>query len=519
LNLIRHGGFAPVIFRCYKVSAKRETFQWKSNGDIIMLKKCCLFAFLLLFSKPIFAQEGIPLFTPDFPPAEFAMRRNAVYDAIGANAIAVIQGAQSPVGYTRFRQSNEFYYLCGIEVPHAYLVLDGASRRATVFLPHRNEGRERGEGKMLSAEDAELVKKLSGIDAVSATDLLAETFMRYARSETMRTIFTPFSPAEGFAVSRDLALRFVADNAADPFDGAPSREGQFINLLRSRYPQFDIKDLTPALDKLRLIKSDCEIKLLSKATRLSALALLEGMRSTEPGMTEYELDGMAKFIYYRNGAQGEAYYSLIASGRNAFYPHYNTGKKKMESGELLLMDFAPDYGYYMSDVTRMWPVNGKFNDWQRELYGFYLGCYQAILKNIRPGVTAQVIKQDAVREMQKILANAKFSKPIYEKAAKEFVTSYEQSAKSPRTTLGHWVGMSTHDVGFDVGPLRAGMVFTIEPALRVPEEQIYIRLEDMIVITDKKAEILTDWLPMDMEGIEKVMKEEGLLQKYPRDNK
>jgi Xaa-Pro aminopeptidase len=242
------------------------------------------------------------------------------------------------------------------------------------------------------------------------------------------------------------------------------------------------------------------------------------MRSTEPGLMEHELDGLAKFIYYRNGAQGEAYYSLIASGRNAFYPHYNAGKKKMQDGELLLMDFAPDVGYYMSDVTRMFPVNGKFNGWQRELYGFYLGCYKAILKAIRPGVTAQVIKQEAAAEMQKLLAASKFSKPAYERAAKEFVTSYTDSAKSPRTSLGHWVGMSTHDVGFDVGPLRAGMVFTIEPALRVPEEQIYIRMEDMIVITQTKAEILTDWLPMDMDAIEKVMKEEGLLQKYPRDN-
>jgi Xaa-Pro aminopeptidase len=119
--------------------------------------------------------------------------------------------------------------------------------------------------------------------------------------------------------------------------------------------------------------------------------------------------------------------------------------------------------------------------------------------------------------MQKILASSKFSKPIYEKAAREFVAGYEQSAKNARASLGHWVGMATHDVGSDAGPLRPGMVFTIEPALRVPEEQIYIRLEDLIVITETKAEILTDWLPMDMDAIEKVMKEEGMLQRYPRD--
>ena len=121
------------------------------------MKKLRLLIALALLIAPasVLAQEGFPLFTPDFPPEEFAARRAKVYDAIGENGIAIVQGAASPAGYTRFRQSNEFYYLCGIEVPHAYLLLDGAMRRATVYLPHRNEGRERGEGKMLAAEDAD----------------------------------------------------------------------------------------------------------------------------------------------------------------------------------------------------------------------------------------------------------------------------------------------------------------------------------------------------------------------------
>jgi Xaa-Pro aminopeptidase len=119
--------------------------------------------------------------------------------------------------------------------------------------------------------------------------------------------------------------------------------------------------------------------------------------------------------------------------------------------------------------------------------------------------------------MEKLLAATRFSKPIYENAARGFVSSYAASTKNPKTSLGHWVGMATHDVGQDAGPLRAGMVFTIEPALRVPEEKIYIRLEDMILITDTKAEILSDFVPSDIDSIEKLMKEEGMLQRYPRD--
>jgi Xaa-Pro aminopeptidase len=317
-------------------------------------------------------------------------------------------------------------------------------------------------------------------------------------------------------MSRDLALRVIGDYSADPFDGRTSREGEFIQLIRTRFPQFSINDLTPIVDQLRLIKSPREITMLEKATKLSGLALMEAMRSTVPNIYEYELDAVAKYVFYRGGAQGDAYYSLIASAQNAYWPHYNAGQRKMLDGDFLLMDYAPDVGYYMSDVTRMWPVNGKFNSTQRELYGFYLTCYQSILKHIRPGVTAQAIKQEAVRDMESALATTKFSKPEYQKAAGEFVTSYKQSATTARSGLGHWVGMATHDDGTDYGPLRAGMVFTIEPALIVPEEKIYVRLEDMIVITDTGARIISDFVPMDIAGIEKLMQEEGMLQKYPK---
>lgn len=475
-----------------------------------------LVLFLLLAPISIDAQVGFSPFRQDFPPEEFAARRAKVFESIGASSIALVQGAPSPPGYTRFRQSNEFYYLCGIEVPHAYLLIDGATKRTLLYLPHRNVGRERGEGKLLSAEDADEVKKLSGVDDVYGTDLLGEHLARYARGGFIRTIFTPFMPAEGTAMSRDLGIRAIGDYAADPFDGRGSREGEFINLLRTRFPLFAINDLTPTLDQLRLIKSPREITMIEKATRLSGLALMEAMRSTEPDIYEYELDAVAKYIFYRGGAQGDAYYSLIASGQNAYWPHYNAGQRKMLDGDFLLMDYAPDVGYYMSDVTRMWPVNGKFSPGQRELYGFYLMCYQAILKHIRPGVTAQVIKQEAVRDMESALSTTKFSKPEYERAARAFVTSYKESTGNSRTTLGHWVGMATHDDGTDFGPLRAGMVFTIEPALVVPEEKIYVRLEDMIVITDTGARVISDFVPMDISGIERVMQEDGMLQRYPR---
>ena len=481
-----------------------------------MLAKLVLRSLLfLLAASALRAQEGFPIFTTDYPPEEFAARRSAVYDAIGKRAFAVIQGAPTPVGYVRFRQSNDFYYLCGVEVPNAYLLLDGTTRRAMLFLPHRNARRESGEGKVWSSEDAEEIQKLAGVEAVAGVDLLAENIGRFAQ-RAGAVLFAPLSPGEGFAVSRDLALRRIAELGSDPFDGSASREGRFAALMRERFPQVELRDLTPTLDGLRLIKSAREIAMLRRSTRLSGLALIEGMKSTRPGQYERELDGMAKFIYYRNGAQGEAYYSLIASGRNAWYPHYNAGKRKMEDGDFLLMDFAPDVGYAQSDVTRMWPVNGRFSGWQRELYEFYLGCYEAILKAIRPGATPAQCMQDAAKKMDGVLASSKFSKEIYQKAAREFVESYRKQAERPDAALGHWVGMATHDDGPHEGALKAGMVFTIEPALRVPEEKIYVRLEDMIVITDKGTDVMSDFVPRDIPRIEKLMTEKGLLKTYPR---
>ncbi len=467
----------------------------------------------VLVPSMVAAQADVAYFTDDFPPEEFAERRARVYDAIGPGAAAVIQGAPNPEGYVRFRQSNEFYYLTGIEVPHAYLILYGSTRQATILLPQRHEGRERSEGRMLSAEDDAFLREHAGFDAVAGTERLAESIGRLTRS--VDVLYTPMSPAEGLAESRDLGFRTIADIASDPWDGRPSREGHFVHLLKLRFPQFDVEDLSPILDEMRLIKSPAELALIRKATVLSGLALMEGMRSTEPGIREYEIDAAAKYIYHRNGAQGDAYYSLVAGGRNAYRPHYHAGRDVLRAGDLVLMDYAPDIRYYMSDVTRVWPVNGTFSADQRDLYTFYLAAYRSILNHIGPGLTASQIIDRAAADMEAVLSRSEFSKPEYRRAAASFVESYRSRGGGEYASLGHWVGMATHDVGRNEGPLRPGMVFTIEPALRVPEEEIYIRLEDLIIITDDGKEVVSDFVPMEIGEIEALMREDGMLQQYP----
>lgn len=460
------------------------------------------------------AGQDEPIFTADFPAAEFHERRERVMEAIGPDGVAVLQGAASPLGYVRFRQTNSFYYLTGVETPHAYLLLNAATRRSTLYLPHRNRRREASEGRLLTADDADLVRELTGVDAVRGTDALSGDLARLAWRPRPPTVHTPFAPAELAAMSRDLATRGNSDIANDPWDGRASREANFAARLRDRFPRLAVADLSPVLDRLRLVKSEREIALIRRATKLSGLALMEAMRSTRPGLYERELDAVGKFLFFRDGAQSDGYYSLVAAGTNAWYPHYHRGASRLADGDLILMDYAPDLGYYTSDVTRMWPVNGTWNEWQRDLYGFYLACYRAILDAIGPGDTSRVMGE-AARRMEGIAAEWPFTKPHYRTAAEAFVGAYAQRAAGRPNSMGHGVGMAVHDVGDADGTLAPGMVFTIEPQFRVPEERIYIRLEDVILITEDGAENLSEFVPLEPDAIEALMSEEGILDRYP----
>jgi len=459
-------------------------------------------------------QAGRPQFSTYFTRGEFAARRARLADAIGPKGIALMQGAPSVHSSAIFRQSNEFFYVTGVTVPQAHLLIDGASRRSTLYLPHRDERRAATEGDLLTAEDSDAVIALTGIEQVRPIDLMADNLKSAAAAAT--AFYTPFQPAEGDAESRDGARRKNGDAAADPWDGRQSREQRFIDLVKARVPGVEVKDLSPALDAMRAIKSAEEVAVIERATRIGGEAFLEAMRSTEPGVKENEIDGLARMIFVRNGAQGEAYRAIVASGPTAMNQHHRAADRALPDGELVVMDYCPDLSYYRCDVTRTWPVNGKFNAWQRELYGFYNASYEAILYGIKPNLTAHAVLEQAIAKMDALLASTRVSKPEYEKGARDFVDQFRRSAANANGgSLGHAVGMSTHDMGGGSGVLKPGLVFTIEPALRVPEHDVYIRNEDMIVITPTEARILSDWVPRDMAKIEKLMAEPGLLQRYP----
>lgn len=457
----------------------------------------------------VFAQNDVP-YQKDFPPEEFRARWEKIFAGIGDRAIAIVQGFPKVNGFIYPRQTNEFYYLCGVETPQSYLVLDGKTRSAILFLPPRNERLEASEGRFLSAADAELAKKLTGANQVLSTEKLSVEWLGSLLRETGRAIHTPFAPAEGHAQTRGELVAANQSVASDYWDGRLPREAHFIGLLRSRLPRAEVRDLSPILDGLRIVKSPREIALVRAASQLAALGVMEAMRTTRAGLYEYHLDAAARYVFLVNGARLEGYRSITAAGSaNIWNAHYYRNNSPLRDGDLVLMDYSPDYRNYVGDITRMWPVSGKFSPVQRELLGFVLDYRSAVLKRIRPSVTTSQILEEARAAMDPVLEKTRFSKPIYEQAARKLV-------QTGGGVFSHAVGMAVHDVGsYLAGPLQPGHVFSVDPQMWVPEEKLYLRYEDVVVVTDTGVENFTDFLPSELDEIEKTVRGEGIVQRFP----
>jgi Xaa-Pro aminopeptidase len=430
----------------------------------------------------------------DFPPEEFRARWNKIFEKIGNEAVVAMQGVAQTRGYAMPRQTNEFYYLCGVETPHSYLLLDGRNKKVTLYLPPRNARLEAAEGKVLSADDAADAKRLTGVDEVLSTSAMREDWLG-----TARTIYTLLSPAEGNSEARGELVSANRAIASDYWDGRISREQHFASLIQNRYPRVKVMDVTPILDELRSIKSPREIALVRRASEIAGQGLLEAMKITRPGAYEYELDAAARYVFLKNGARLEGYRSITAAGtENIVNMHYYRNVSRLDGGQMVLMDYAPEYRYYTSDIGRMWPVDGKFRPAQRELLQVVLDYRNAVITRIRPGATVQQIMEEARKAMEPILAKTKFSKPAYEQAARTLV-------ERGGGVFSHPVGMSVHDDGdYTQGPLQPGQVFSIDPAIRVPEENLYLRYEDVVLVTATGYENFTASLPSELNDLEKI---------------
>jgi Xaa-Pro aminopeptidase len=362
--------------------------------------------------------------------------------------------------------------------------MDAEQHRTLLFLPPRDKDAERWEGAVFFPGPE--ARRETGVDEVLELSRFEVELSK--RKDALRVLYTPLSPEETAATSRDRALKHDSARQSDFWDGRISRQEAFKQRLQTRLETVSIKDLSPILDGMRRVKDAQEVERLRTAGRIGALGLKEAMRSARPGMYEYQVAAVAEFVYLMRGAQGPAFFPIVGSGPNSCFPHYSANKRRMEGGDVVVIDFGADYEYYQSDVTRTFPVSGKFSEEQARVYQVVLDAQKAALSKVRPGATFGSLA-DAAKEV------------LRRSAYESYLTH----------GVSHYIGMSTHDVG-SPEPFEPGVVITVEPGVYMPERALGIRIEDTVLVTADGYEILTGEAPKEIIEIEKLMSETGFAE-------
>jgi Xaa-Pro aminopeptidase len=415
---------------------------------------------------------------------------------IGEDSIAIIPSARevtrSNDSNFRFRQDSDFYYLTGFEEPESIAVINPSDTENpyTLFVRPRDPEKEVWDGRR------------AGVDGA----------------------------IEQFGASIAFPIEEFEDKVADMVSGATNlyyRVGNgnadldeiVINSIRriraqgrkgKSAPQ-SIIDTAAVVHEMRLIKSEEEIELMQRAADIAAEGHIEAMKAARPGMKEYEIEALLEYNFRRNGAAAPAYTSIVGSGANATVLHYVTNDGTLNDGDLLLIDAGAEYRGYASDITRTFPVSGRFSPAQRDIYGLVLDTQMACVEMVRPGVTNDEIKQRSIEMLTEGMVRLGLlqgdpAKLIEEEKYKQFYMH----------GLGHYLGLDVHDVGRyyhkdEPRKLEAGMVMTVEPGLyvaaetkNIPEKYlgIGVRIEDDVLVTEDGPRVLSSKAPKQVDEIE-----------------
>ena len=401
----------------------------------------------------------------------------------------LVRGLPETRGYTKFQQDKTFWYLSGVESPNAALLVDVKSGASTLYLPKRSSGKEQWDGEQWDASD-DWVRTITGIATVKETGQLDADLK--ASVALAKTIWISKEPWIDVAGCFDRARPHDHAQARDPLDGRPSREDALASRLLERYGA-DVRDCQGVLAELRRIKTPEEMLALRRASTVGALSMLEAIRSSKPGVGEWELEAVMSFVHRREGAAGPGYHGIVGCGPNALVLHYSEVRREARAGEMLLLDYAPEFDKYVSDITRSWPVDGRWTPRMIELYDAVLAAQEAGIAAVRPGRTMR----DIEAACRKVLA---------ERGVLELL---------PHGTC-HYVGMEVHDVGDGAKPLEPGVVFTIEPGVYEAATGIGIRIEDVVLVTADGCEVLSHAVPKDRASLTKLQAEEGILDRLPK---
>jgi len=443
------------------------------NKKRILKFSLIFYFFLLIFQAFLLAQRT------GYSREEIIRRRNALMEQVKEGMIILFGECFSQPG-THFRQDNDFYYFTEVEDMNAILVMMPKTKESFLFLPRMTAREEMMDGMNL-LKDKEASEK-AGFKAVFPLSYFDEFVARNSRRGEV-AFHLRLSPRDVVDGDRwETPLR-IARKSRIHYNDQISLDNYRIKKFKERYPSFEYKDIVPLIDSMRVIKSAEEIEILRRNGKISAAAVKQAMLATMPGAFEYELEAAAVHVILKNGAKGPAYSPIVGSGPNTCILHYSKNSRKIEDGDLVLMDFGANLDYLCMDITRTWPASGKFTPEQREVYTTALEVQKACIAAYRPGVTEE--------DVQKHVAEVMKEKGI--------------DPRGLKGGIDHYVGMAVHDVGLQGIPLKEGMVFAIEPGLYYPEKNLGVRIEDTVLITEDGCEVLSRDVPKEIDDIEKLM--------------
>ena len=430
-------------------------------------------------------------------PEEYRQRRERLMAKLPSHAALLVPGAslvtRSHDSEYPFRQQSDFYYLTGLQEPEALLLLlpGRAEGQSVVFCQDRDPTLEAWTGRRLGAQG---VVSQHGLDQAfenAERDALLPTLL-----DGRELLYVPLDNPDALSIAED-ALAYAQ---AGMRRGKPALKGWL--------------DSRPLIHEMRLIKSPAEIALLRHATAISAQAHVRAMRTCQAGLSEYQLQAELEHTFVWHGASGPAYSTIVGGGANACVLHYIENSDVLEENTLVLIDAGAEFDLYAGDITRTFPVSGRFNDAQRALYQVVLDAQVRAVNAIAPGATLAEIHQGVVADLTAgLIELGLLSGDVQARIDDESYRRFYLHSTS------HWLGLDVHDVGtyrLDEAtprPLEPGMVLTVEPGLYIPSDDdipdayrgIGIRIEDNVVVTDQGHDILTADVPKQVADIEQLM--------------
>ena len=394
----------------------------------------------------------------------------------GPALMIVVVGRGEPADDARFHQTNDFHYLTGVDVAHASAILRPDLGEETLYLPRRNPMMERYTGPTLAA----------GPDAANQTG-----FARVApSSEFLADLFRGLAdPGDGSHFRPATIYLIDADGKATGAD----RSGWLARLVREGAPGVKVKDLGPKVHELRKTKSPAEVALLRRAIAATAAAQADVARLVAPQGTENQLEGAILNAFSAHGASRAGFPSIVGSGPNSTVLHYGRNDRTLAPGDLVVVDIGAEVGGYTADITRTYPVDGRFTPRQREVYQLVLDGQAGAARQVKPGESTIGALSRWVRDFFRASPLRAKDESGVEQTMDHFFAH----------GLGHHLGLDVHDVGDESKPLEPGQVFTIEPGLYIPTEGFGIRIEDDYLVTAAGVEKLSAAIPATLDQVER----------------